>query len=160
MQSARVASFFALSFATWLLLSGHLDPFMLLIGVAARVLVTIIAFRMGALDDEGHPVQLAWRFLFYLPWLAWQIVLANVAVARTILAPRGRLDPGSRWVSASQKTSPGMVAFANSITLTPGTVSLSVQPGKIHVHALDRHSLDELGEGEMDRRVRAVEGDG
>jgi len=158
MFSARTISLFAILFGTWLLLSGHWDPLLVISGAVSSLLVVVIAHRMDVVDGEGHPVQLTCRLLLYVPWLAWQIVLSNLAVARVILAPRMKLDAGSGWVEASQKTTVGLVAFANSITLTPGTVSLSVYPGKIHVHALSRSGLEELKQGEMDRRVRAIEG--
>ena len=158
MPSARTFSLFVVLFGTWLLLSGHWDPFLVGSGAAACVLVAALARRMDAIDGEGHPIGLLWRFPAYLPWLLWKIALANLAVARAILSPAGALDPTAGWVEAHQKTAAGLVAFANSITLTPGTVSLTALPGRIHVHALTRGGLDELKRGEMDRRVRAMEG--
>ncbi|MDG2481854.1 MAG: Na+/H+ antiporter subunit E [Alphaproteobacteria bacterium] len=158
MFSARTFSLFAILFGTWLLLSGHWDPLLVTSGAISSLLVVVIAHRMDITDGEGHPIQLAWHFLLYIPWLAWQIVLSNLTVARIILSPRMKLDAGCDWVDASQKTTVGLVAYANSITLTPGTVSLSVHPGRIHVHALSRAGLEELKRGNMDRRVRAIEG--
>ena len=154
----RVIGLLVLLAGTWLVLSGHWDPFLLASGAVACVLVVVIAHRMGAIDEEGFPIHLAGGLVLYLPWLVWQIGIANVTVARTILSPRMKLDPGSGWVAAHQKTPAGLVAFANSITLTPGTVSLSVLPDRIHVHALSRKGLEDLEEGEMDRRVCAMEG--
>ncbi len=142
----------------WFVLSGSTDPFLLASGVVSVLLVVIIAHRMGMIDEEGLPIQLLGGLLVYLPWLVCQIALANVAVARTILSPSMKLDPGCAWVPASQKTPVGLVVFANSITLTPGTVSLSVIEDRIQVHALSRKGLEGLQQGDMDRRVSAVEG--
>lgn len=158
MVSARTFSLFLVLFATWLLLSGIWEPFLIASGIVASLLVVYIAHRMSVIDGEGHPIQLSWKFLLYLPWLAWQVALSNIAVCRTILSPAMALDAGSGWVPASQKTPVGLVTFANSITLTPGTVTLAVFPDTIQVHALDRSDIEVLKAGEMDRRVRAMEG--
>lgn len=158
MVSARTFSLFLVLFATWLLLSGIWDPFLIASGAVASLLVVYIAHRMSVIDGEGHPIHLSWKLLTYLPWLTWQIVVSNIAVCRTILSPSMKLDAGSGWVPASQTTPVGLVTFANSITLTPGTVALSVYPDTIQVHALDRAGIEELKAGEMDRRVRAMEG--
>ena len=69
-----------------------------------RRLVAALARRMGAIDGEGHPIQLAWRFPAYLPWLVWRIALANLAVVRAILSPVAAIDPAAGWVDANQKT--------------------------------------------------------
>ena len=158
MVSARTFSLFLVLFATWLLLSGIWEPFLIASGAVASLLVVYLAHRMDVVDGEGHPIQLTWRLVTYLPWLTWQVALSNIAVCRIILSPSLKLDAGADWVPASQKTTVGIVTFANSITLTPGTVSLSVYPDRIHVHALDRAGIEDLKAGEMDRRVKAMEG--
>ncbi len=158
MVSARTFSLFLVLFATWLLLSGIWDPFLIASGAVSSLLVVYLAHRMSVIDGEGHPIQLSWKLLTYLPWLAWQILISNIAVCRMVLSPSMKLDAGSGWVSASQKTPVGLVTFANSITLTPGTVALAVYPDTIQVHALDRSGIEELKAGEMNRRVCAMEG--
>ncbi|MEX0807272.1 MAG: Na+/H+ antiporter subunit E [Dongiaceae bacterium] len=159
MLSGRTVSLFLVLYGTWLLLSGIWEPFLMIVGVIACCLVVVLAHRMAVIDEEGHPIHLALRALLYVPWLFWQIALSNVGVARRVLSPRLNIDPASAMVPASQRSNAGLVAFANSITLTPGTVSLSVYSDRIHVHALHRASLDELLNGEMDRRVRRMEGE-
>jgi len=154
----RMISLAVVLLGVWFILSGSTDPFLLASGVVSVLLVVIIAHRMGMIDEEGFPIQLLGGLILYLPWLVCQIALANLAVARTILAPVMKIDAGSAWVPASQKTPVGLVVFANSITLTPGTVSLSVLEDRIQVHALSRKGLEDLQRGEMDRRVCAVEG--
>jgi len=158
MFSARSVSLFAVLYGVWLLLSGHWEPFFLIAGAVCCLIVVIIAHRMDVIDGEGHPVHLTWRATIYFPWLFWQIILSNITVARCILGRREAIDPAVGWVEASQKTVAGLVAFANSITLTPGTISLTVQPDRIHVHALQRAGLEELKAGEMNRRVSQMEG--
>ncbi len=151
-------SLFAALFGVWLLLSGFFDPFFLTLAATCCVIVVSIALRMDVIDHEGQPVHVSWRFVSYLPWLAWRIVLANVDVARRVLDPKLPIDPVLKWVPASQRTDLGTVIYANSITLTPGTVSTSVESGRIQVHALTQDGMDEIERGEMDARVRAVEG--
>lgn len=158
MFSPRTLSLFVVLYGTWLLLSGVWEPLQLISGAAASLLVVVIAHRMDVIDGEGHPVQLTWRALLYYPWLFREIVRSNFAVLCLVIHPRMPISPATGWIEAHQKTSAGLVTFANSITLTPGTVALTVHNDSIHVHALVRESLDDLQGGEMDRRVCKMEG--
>jgi multicomponent Na+:H+ antiporter subunit E len=158
MFSARSVSLFAVLYGVWLLLSGVWEPFFLIAGAICSLLVVIMAHRMDVIDGEGHPVHLTWRAMLYFPWLFWQIIQSNLTVARRILGPMRALDPDVGWVEASQKSVAGLVTYANSITLTPGTISLAVHENRIQVHALDKSALAELKEGDMDRRVTQIEG--
>ena len=97
------------------------------------------------------------RGLLYLPYLALEIVKANLDVARRILDPKLPIDPVLVRVKTSQASELGQVLYANSITLTPGTVSMQVDGGGILVHAIAREMAEDLEGGEMDRRVTAVE---
>ncbi len=157
----RATSLFVLLYAVWLLLSGHFDdPLLLALGAASSAAVVAIAWRMDVIDNEGHPVHLSWRILFYWPWLFWQIAKSNVAVARIILHPALPIAPVILRARTSQRSELGQVIYANSITLTPGTVSVDVEESAIHVHCLDRGLAADIESGEMDRRVSKVEGSG
>ncbi|MGE0118629.1 MAG: Na+/H+ antiporter subunit E [Dongiaceae bacterium] len=147
-------------FGLWLLLSGHFEPLLLGFGVASCLLVVAIAHRMDVVDHEGHPVHIGHRALLYWPWLLREIARSNVEVARLILHPKLPISPELVQVSASQRTDLGQVIYANSITLTPGTVSVELEDGKILVHALTEAGATALEAGEMDRRVAAMEGRG
>jgi multicomponent Na+:H+ antiporter subunit E len=114
--------------------------------------------RMRVVDREGAPIEPSLRALVYLPWLLWQIAKANLDVARRILDPRLPIDPRVIRVRASQRRDLARVIYANSITLTPGTVSIDVAGDRITVHALTREAAEGLATGEMDRRVSRVEG--
>ncbi len=144
----------------WLLLSGHFEPLILALGLASCVVVVAITRRMDLIDHEGHPIQLTRRAAGYWLWLGWEIVKANIDVARRVLAPRMAISPTMVRLSSSQKSDLGLVIYANSITLTPGTISVDVEPGEILVHALSRDAARELEGGDMDRRVSQVEGEG
>lgn len=154
----HVISLYAALFGIWLLLSGIFDPFFLSLAAVSCALIVYLARRMDLIDHEGVPVHVSWRFALYLPWLVWQIVLANVDVFRRIVDPRLPIDPELRWVPADQKTDLCRAIFANSITLTPGTVSTDVDSGRIRVHAIDQSGLDELEAGAMNARVCRLEG--
>ncbi len=83
---------------------------------------------------------------------------ANIDVMRRVLSPALPIDPVVKWLPAGQTTDLGRVIYANSITLTPGTVSINVEDGRIEVHALSREGMAALEEGDMDARVQGVEG--
>ena len=156
----RAAGLFLLLLAAWLLWSGHTEPSLLVFGVLSSATAVALALRMDVVDHEGQPFgRLGARPLLYLPWLLWQIAKANWAVARIILDPRLPISPRLVRIRASQKTDLGLAIHANSITLTPGTLSLDVRQRTILVHALTREAAEELAAGEMDRRVTRLEGD-
>ena len=144
-------------FASWLLLSGVYLPFILLLGVLSCGLVVLIAMRMDVIDREAVPLHITFGALLYWPWLLWEIVKANLDVTKLVLgfAP---ISPTMVRIKATQKTDLGLVTFANSITLTPGTISIDVeQDGHILVHALSHDGAKGVSDGEMDRRVTALE---
>ena len=146
--------------AVWLLLSGHYDLLIVGFGVVSCLAVVLIARRMDIVDREGHPVHLTWRAPLYWVWLAWEIAKSNWVVIKVILGPRSSLHPQVIRADASQETDVGLVAFANSITLTPGTVSILVNRNWIDVHALTKDTADGLMTGDMNRRVCQMEGTG
>ena len=90
--------------------------------------------------------------------LLWAIVKANIDVAWRILRPTMPISPRLIEVSAGQSSDLGRVIYANSITLTPGTVSVEMDGGKILVHALTKEAADDVESGDMDRRVTKLEG--
>lgn len=155
----RTSSLVVILFAFWLLLSGYyFVPFLLAMGVLSALAVAMLGRRMDLIDHEGHPVQLSWRLIFYWPWLFKEIALSAWSVSRVILHPRLPISPTLVRAKPSQKTAVGVVTYANSITLTPGTISVEVTRSDILVHALTREAADGLLEGEMDRRVTRFEG--
>ena len=171
---ANIRSFATLAVltVTWLLWSGltvvvDLAPFSvtmpheLLLGfmVLSVGFTQWILWRMDAVDRESSPLHLTGRFLVYFPWLVKEIVMSNLHVAQVILDPDLPIHPQLVRVHTSQKTDIGHVIHANSITITPGTVSLDVRNGTILVHALTNVTAAGVKSGEMDRRVTWVEGE-
>ncbi len=155
----QAAGLFLLLLAAWLMWSGHTEPILLVFGVLSSAAVLGLALRMDVVDHEGQPFgRLGLRPLVYVPWLLWQIVRANLAVARIIVDPRLPISPRLVRIQASQKTDLGLAIHANSITLTPGTLCLDVRQRAILVHALTGEAAEELRAGELDRRVTRLEG--
>lgn len=149
---------FVLLLGTWLLLSGHYEATLMMYGVLCSAAVVGISARLRILDEETLPVALVFRTLLYLPWLFGQIVKSNWAVARVILDPALPIRPRLLRVSAAQQSIVAQVLYANSITLTPGTITLDVRSGQLLVHALTDASSAALLGGEMNRRVARLEG--
>ena len=143
----------------WALLSGHTDPLMIGLGLASVILVVLVAARMDVVDHEGHPVHLTWRALLYLPWLLWEIVKANIDVVKVILSPKKSLAPQVFTTKATQTSGLGHTIYANSITLTPGTVTIAVTDGELTVHALTTEGAEGVKTGDMDRRVTRMVGE-
>ncbi len=146
-------------FAFWLLLSGIYEPFLLSLGAASCVFVAWIAHRMDVADHEGFPIHMGPQAITYWPWLIWEIIKANIDVAIIIIKPEIKISPIMIRAVASQKTEVGQVTYANSITLTPGTITVGVSDGTFDVHALTIGAAEEVLSGRMDRRACRMEGD-
>jgi len=147
-------------YVLWLLLSGHFEPLLLGLGAASVAAVVWIAHRMDVVDHEGFPVHLSWRAAFYWPWLIKEIAKANLDVAAVIARPDLPINPTMFPVAGSQKSELGLVIYANSITLTPGTVTVELEEGVLSVHALTHEAAEGVKNGDMDRRVTALEASG
>lgn len=157
MKIGRALSLAATLAVLWLLLSGHYTPLLLGFGAGSVLLVVWLAARMDLVDHEGHPLHLTLRIIPYWLWLIKEIVKSNIDVIRRVLDPRLPISPTVRWVKASETSDLGKAIYANSITLTPGTVSIDVQGDHIEIHSLTREGAEAVEEGTMDRKVAALE---
>ncbi len=154
-RSFRLA---AILMALWLMLSGYFVALILGFGILSCVLVVGLASRMDAVDGVDYHGELrVMPTIRYLGWLLVEVVKSNLDVARRVLSPSLPISPTVIYVPASQATDLGKVIYANSITLTPGTVSIDIGDDEIEVHALSREAAESLAAGEMDRRVLAIE---
>lgn len=126
-------------------------------GAISCVFVILLARRMDIIDRESHPLHMGWQLPGYWLWLLIEIVKSNIDVARRIIDPRMPIEPHLFETPMTQKTDLGRVIFANSITLTPGTVSVDLGNDTILVHALTQDGADGLATGEMDARVTGLE---
>lgn len=144
--------------ALWLGLSGLFKPVILALGVVSIALAAWLSWRMDVIGVEHNPGLFSWRLPIYWAWLVWQIVLSNVDVGRAVFDPRGRIRQRLVRVPARQSRELTRVTYANSITLTPGTVSLRLEGNEILVHALTEASAQGVLSGEMGDRVCWLEG--
>lgn len=143
----------------WLVLSGHYNAITLIAGLLSVVGTILVAERMKILDREAHPIGLLPRALaFYWPWLAWEILKSGWDVTKLILNPKLPISPTLVRVKASQRTSSGIATYANSITLTPGTITCRISGNDFLVHAITREGAESLAAGDMDRKVTRFEG--
>ena len=144
--------------AIWLLWSGIYKPLILFFGVASVGLVLFITHRMNMVDDDRVSIEInPLKFLGYLFWLFVEIAKSNIKVTKIILTPSMPICQNLFEVPFSQRTDIGQVIFANSITLTPGTVSVETETGHFLVHAICYTAEDMDGLAEMDSRVSATE---
>ena len=146
----------ALLVVLWLVLSGHYGWLLLALGAASCALTLFLAMRMDRVDGEAIALALrAGRWLRYAVWLGVEIVKSNLAVARVLIDPRLPIRPAVFRVDATQRSLLGHAVYANSITLTPGTVSIDLHGDAIDVHSLLEPDHEALGE--MDRQVSRLE---
>ena len=144
----------------WCLLSGYYKPLLISSGVVSVLLVVTLIVRMDIVDHEGHPFHLNLLALFaYWAWLLKEIVVANLAVSRLILKPRMLISPTVITLPTSQTSDLGRAILANSITLTPGTVTIDVNDRHVKVHAITKEAAQSLATSAMDRKVSALERD-
>lgn len=151
---------FAVLFGFWLLLSGFWDNGLLLgLGLLSSLFVAWVGARLESSGDDGLSPGMLLRLPRYLLWLVVAIVKSNIDVVRRIWEPETYpISPVTGRLPLSQRTRLGKTIYANSITLTPGTVAIEVSDTEVLVHALTREAFDDLAGGEMDRLVTAAEG--
>ncbi len=144
-------------FGFWLALSGHYTPLLLSFGVGSCVLVVYLSLRMDVVDHEGVPLHMAGRLVAYVPWLLKEIFVANIEVAKVILDPKLPISPRIVVFHGTQGTDVGRALYANSITLTPGTITTGVEGNEFQIHALRAADLHTDEEDAMDVRCTWVE---
>lgn len=143
--------------AFWLVLSGHYTALLLVLGLVSVLLVVWIVHRMVAVDGTDVRLRPSWRAPGYAVWLTGQVLISSWAVFRQVWSPRPDPRPVVGLTPAGDLSEPARVGYANSITLTPGTLSLRVLDEDIEVHALQESGLQDLRAGGMHDRVRRLE---
>lgn len=143
----------------WLLWSGFFKPLLLSLGVFSCVLTLLIVYRMGYFTNETFAFRYSPRLLVYWGWLGKEIVLSSIEVVKHVL--RKDLNVQSRVITldVSDLDALDQAVFGNSITLTPGTLTLDLFKDRIVVHALSAEAAESLQTGEMLRRVVALKDD-
>jgi multicomponent Na+:H+ antiporter subunit E len=147
---------FIILFILWLLMSGHYTFLITSLGIISCLLCVYLAKRAKLIDDEGLPLSFFPRLINYLLWLFKEIINSNYSTAKTII--NGKIDPEIFTIKSSQKSEVGKVTYANSITLTPGTVIIQIDDNLFEVHALNSDFGNDIRNGEMDKKVLWLEG--
>lgn len=147
-------------FVFWILLSGKFSFILLMSGIISSLLVSYLSHDLliGKSDITLGIIRII-RFVKYLPWLLWQITLSNIDLVYRTLHPKMPIDPRIISFKNEYKTETGMVTLANSITLTPGTVTIEVNKDEFIVHAIAKKPAESLLTGEMQTRVKRIEGE-
>ena len=151
----RASLLFIFYFLIWLLLSGHYDPLLLSLGLLSCALCLYVTWKANFIDNEGLPLHLLVRLPVYTIWLFKEIIKANIDTAKIIIL--NNPNPQNFRVKSTQKTEAGKVMYANSITLTPGTVTTQLDEDILEVHALTAEMAEDVKSGQMDKMVTWLE---
>jgi multicomponent Na+:H+ antiporter subunit E len=157
-NTTQFLGLFSVSFLFYLLLAGSVVPFELVTGAISATVVAVVLFGIS-LTTPVRPLrtvkQLA-RVTLYAPYLLWEIAKANLAIAYVVLHPSLPIDPEMVEFDAAVWSALSVTTLANSITLTPGTLTVDVTRSHFTVHTLTQSSREDLFEGSLERAVRFV----
>jgi multicomponent Na+:H+ antiporter subunit E len=149
-------------FIMWVVFSGKFDPFHLTLGVISSLIVAFMSTDLLITSTKIRSIPVLWgRFILYFPWLLWQIVLANIHVLKLVFDPKmmEKINPQMVHFKSRLNNDMALVTFANSITLTPGTITVSLSLyGDFAVHAIDDDCAASLP-GEMEDKVGHIFGE-
>ena len=143
----------------WLLLSGYIQPLLLGFGAVSVIVVLFVLKRMDAVDQETLKTGTGLRLMRYLPWLIGQIISSSLQVTKLIWGPADKVSPSLAIIKADNIPPHRRALYANSITLTPGTLSVDLVDDEITVHALQKSSIEELEQGAMERKITQLWGE-
>jgi multicomponent Na+:H+ antiporter subunit E len=148
---------FVMLFGFWVLLSGKYDLFHLSLGLVCSLLIAYLTHDLLFANVRlGNARVIVRRFFAYIPWLLYQIITSNIYVASVVLGPKHRVKPQIIRFKTKLESDISWVTLANSITLTPGTITMDIKDGEFLVHALDKKVADDLNAGEMEDRIAHV----
>jgi multicomponent Na+:H+ antiporter subunit E len=151
----RFVVLFLILMGFWLAMSGHYTVLTTSLGGASVLFAAAMSARIKGNDEEGLPLHMMWRLPVYLLWLIKEIITANIATAKVILTNAPSMELFK--IKISQKTEAGVATYANSITLTPGTVTVDIDEDQFLVHALTAEFGKDIRSGVMDAKVTATE---
>ena len=152
----RILLITALLAIAWLLWSGLFKPLLLGLGALSCALTIYVLHRMGYFSNETFAFRYSYRLVGYWIWLGKEVVLSSIEVSRLVLSPRLNVDPRVVRINVSGLDLVDQALLGNSVTLTPGTLTLDVHEGNMLVHALTPKGAAALQAGEMQRRVGAL----
>ena len=152
---------FLLLMLNWVILSGKFDAFHLGLGVISCLVVTWISQDLLYHDRRkgiGERLREAGAFIQYLPWITWEVVKANLHVFKLAMTKQGQEEMSPRVVTFETylKTDFAKFVLANSITLTPGTITMLIRGDVFHIHTMSQFLEDDLLTGAIERKVAEV----
>ena len=151
----RYAALLSLLITAWLLWSGIYTPLLLGLGALSCVLSLYLAHRVGFFD-EAFSLQVIPRLPRYWGWLLLEITKSSFDVARIILRRHPPISPTVVEFEAAPRGPVGQAILGNSITLTPGTLTLDVYKGRLRVHCLTQAGAKAVLSGEFNSRAAAL----
>ncbi len=137
----------------WLLLSGYIQPLLLFFGAVSVAIVLLVLRRMDEVDQQRQQLGTGLRLIRYLPWLIGQIISSSVHVTKLIWGSPEKVSPSLAKIKAENVPPDTRTLYANSITLTPGTLSVDLVDDEVTVHALQKSSIEELEQGAMEKKI-------
>ncbi len=143
----------------WILWSGYLKPLLLGLGVFSSVLVVYLDYRMRLKDTHFLDGRFLLRLVRYWGWLAREVLRSSLDVTRIVLSPKLPISPTVAEFKTRCTLATDRALLGNSITLTPGTLTIQIADGHFVVHALTEAGARDILAGEMDRRVAALRED-
>lgn len=150
--------FFSILFLNWLIWSGMFDLFHMTLGVVSCLLVTFLSHDLFFTKPFSYRNIVEFiRFLKYIPWLLYQILVSNIHVAYLVLHPKMPIEPSLVTIDSGLKKDISIVTYANSITLTPGTITAEIVDRKHYIiHCISRKVADDLFAGDMEKRIAGI----
>jgi multicomponent Na+:H+ antiporter subunit E len=142
--------------AAWLLWSGLFKPLLLVLGAVSCALVLVVAWRMQLFDAHLFSLRFMWRLIRFWGWLGKEIVRSSLEVTRVVLSPRLPISPSVAEFDSLCEHPVDRAILGNSITLTPGTLTLQIDGQRFTVHALTQAGAHDVVGGAMDRRVNEL----
>lgn len=140
-------------FVIWLFVSGQTQLYYVVLGLICSAAVALVDMRRSAAPRHVFP----WiRFMWYLPWLTWRVILSACHVSRLILSPSLPIDPQLIRYPTRLRDHAALTLLGNSITLTPGTVTVEITPRELVVHAIDGPSSTDLTSKALEDHVARV----
>lgn len=153
---ARTVFLSLLLAATWLVWSGLYKPLLLALGAFSCAITIMLIRRMRFFDEETYPLHFSWRLVRFWLWLGKEIWSSSIEVARVVLHPKLPISPRTITIESPSQHNFDQVMLGNSITLTPGTLTLDVYNGQLKVHTLTDEGAKALLSGEMASKITTL----
>jgi len=141
----------------WFMLSGHFTVIIVTSAVMYSLIAAYFTYNYFLEEISITGIKRIFKFIAYLPWLFWEIIMANLQVAYIVLSPKMPISPELVETETNLKTDYGKTALGNSITLTPGTVTIEIEDSKILVHAITKEHAQDIRNKDIEKKILRIE---